>query len=452
MTETTPPSILIVDDDLRLRQLVRDTLIDEGFFPDVCGDGREAAQLLAERPVDLVITDLMMPYFDGIEILEKAKLANPDCLVILITGYGTVESAVEAIKKGAWDYVQKPFEPDVLLLIVQRAVEHLRLLQENRRLRQQVEDRQEEGLIGTSRNMGELKALVGRVAPFDTTILVQGETGTGKELVARLIHRWSTRREQCFLPVNCAALPESLLESELFGYVQGAFTGAERDRPGLFEEVDKGTLFLDEINSTSPGFQVKLLRVLQDGAFLKVGGRKPHKVDVRVIAASNTSLEKEVKAGRFRSDLFYRLNVVTVDIPPLRERKEDIPLLSHHFLTKYGSKYGKNVQGIGADALARLRGYAWPGNVRELENVLERAIIMVDGTELRASHLQRLTFDNNREPLATELISLSVMEKNLIAKTLRATGGHRGKTAEALEISPVSLWRKIKKYGLAEGE
>jgi DNA-binding NtrC family response regulator len=386
------------------------------------------------------------------EILEKAKLANPDCLVILITGYGTVESAVEAIKKGAWDYVQKPFEPDELLLIVQRAVEHLRLLQENRRLRRQVENCQGDELIGTSRNMAELKTLVGRVAPFDTTILIQGETGTGKELVARLIHRWSTRREQRFLPVNCAALPESLLESELFGHVQGAFTGAERDRPGLFEAVDKGTLFLDEINSTSPGFQVKLLRVLQDGAFLKVGGRETHKVDVRIVAATNIPLEKEVEAGRFRSDLFYRLNVVTVDIPPLREHTEDIPLLAHHFLAKYGAKYGKSVQGIGADALARLRVYAWPGNIRELENVLERAVIMVDGTELRAAHLPRLTPDDSRESLDTGLISISEMEKNLIAKTLRATGGHRGKAAEALEISPVSLWRKIKKYGLAEGE
>jgi DNA-binding NtrC family response regulator len=452
MTETPSPSILIVDDDLRLRQLVRDTLIEGGFSPEVCGDGREAAQVLAERPVDMVITDLMMPYFDGMEILEKAKLANPDCLVILITGYGTVESAVEAIKKGAWDYVQKPFEPDELLLIVQRAVEHLRLLQENRRLRRQVENCQGDELIGTSRNMAELKTLVGRVAPFDTTILIQGETGTGKELVARLIHRWSTRREQRFLPVNCAALPESLLESELFGHVQGAFTGAERDRPGLFEAVDKGTLFLDEINSTSPGFQVKLLRVLQDGAFLKVGGRETHKVDVRIVAATNIPLEKEVEAGRFRSDLFYRLNVVTVDIPPLREHTEDIPLLAHHFLAKYGAKYGKSVQGIGADALARLRVYAWPGNIRELENVLERAVIMVDGTELRAAHLPRLTPDDSRESLDTGLISISEMEKNLIAKTLRATGGHRGKAAEALEISPVSLWRKIKKYGLAEGE
>ena len=452
MTETTPPSILIVDDDLRLRQLVRDTLIDGGFSPEVCGDGREAADILAERPMDMVITDLMMPYFDGMEILEKAKLANPDCLVILITGYGTVESAVEAIKKGAWDYVQKPFEPDELLLIVHRAVEHLRLLQENRRLRRQVENCQGDELIGTSRNMAELKTLVGRVAPFDTTILIQGETGTGKELVARLIHRWSTRREQRFLPVNCAALPESLLESELFGHVQGAFTGAERDRPGLFEAVDKGTLFLDEINSTSPGFQVKLLRVLQDGAFLKVGGRETHKVDVRIVAATNIPLEKEVEAGRFRSDLFYRLNVVTVDIPPLREHTEDIPLLAHHFLAKYGAKYGKSVQGIGADALTRLRGYAWPGNIRELENVLERAVIMVDGTELRAAHLPRLTPENSRESLGTKLLSISEMEKNLIAKTLRVTGGHRGKAAEALEISPVSLWRKIKKYGLAAGE
>jgi DNA-binding NtrC family response regulator len=443
------PSILVVDDDLRMRQLVRDTLAVEGFESRQCIDGREAAQLLSTQPFDIVITDLMMPYFNGIEILEKARQANPDCLVVLVTGYGTIESAVEAIRKGAYDYIQKPFEPDELLFVVRRAAEHARLLHENRKLRQQVEGCQSEELIGTSPQMASLKELVGKIAPFDTTVLIQGETGTGKELVAKLIHRWSKRADQIFLPVNCGALPESLLESELFGHVRGAFTGAEQDKQGLFEAVHHGTIFLDEINSTSAGFQVKLLRVLQEGAFLKVGGREPCRVDVRVIAATSMPLAKEVEAGRFRSDLFYRLNVVTIDIPPLRRRREDIPLLAHHFLVKFGAKYGREVRSISMPGLAQLRGYSWPGNVRELENVIERAIIMASGPELQPEHLPRLANAGGR-PEATEgdLVSMSEMEKSLIARTLQSTGGHRGRTAEALGISSASLWRKIKKYGL----
>jgi DNA-binding NtrC family response regulator len=444
------PSLLIVEDDLRMRHMVQEILLGEGFEPELCSDSLEAARILDDGNTDIVITDLKMPHLDGMEILERARRGNPECLIILITGYGTVESAVEALQKGAYDYVQKPFEPDQLLLIVRRATEHVRLLRENRKLRQQVEMCRDESLIGTCQKMEDLKAFIARIAPFDMTVLIQGETGTGKELVAKLVHRWSNRRERRFLPVNCGALPESLLESELFGHVQGSFTGAERDKQGLFEAVDKGTILLDEINSTSTHFQMKLLRVLEEGEFLKVGGREPHKVDVRVIAASNTPLEKEVAAGRFRKDLFYRLNVMTVDIPPLRDRREDIALLAHHYLAKFGDKYGKPAQTISPGALDRLRNYSWPGNVRELENVLERATIVADGPELQTGHLPRLSpADDRQMPLDVDLLSLAEMEKLLIARTLHKSRGHKGRTAEALGISPVSLWRKIKKYDLA---
>ncbi|MFH7319676.1 sigma-54-dependent transcriptional regulator [Desulfurivibrio sp. D14AmB] len=449
--QSPPLVIMVVDDDLRMRELLGVTLAEEGFEPLLCGDSREAVVRLTSGGVDIVITDLMMPHFDGLEILEKARAANPDCMVILITGYGTIESAVAAIRQGAYDYIQKPFEPDDLLLILGRAVAHLRLLQENRKLRREVAGCRSEDLIGVSPPMEQLKDLVARVAPFDATILLQGETGTGKELVARLLHRWSKRAEHNFLPVNCGALPESLLESELFGHVRGAFTGAEQDRPGLFESVDHGTIFLDEINAISQNFQVKLLRVLQEGTFLKVGGREPVRVDVRVIAASNTPLTQEVAAGRFRSDLFYRLNVIAVDIPPLRRRAEDIPLLAHHFLLRYGAKYGKEIRAITPAALARLRGHGWPGNVRELENVLERAVIVADTPELGPEDLPPLGGSPEMGGKGDSAPGGSVvaMEKALIARTLAETGGHRGRTAEILGISPSSLWRKIKKYQLS---
>ncbi|MDF1614336.1 sigma-54-dependent transcriptional regulator [Desulfurivibrio dismutans] len=443
--------ILVIDDDLRMRQLLRDTLISGGFTPELCADGREAAERLQSHRFEVILTDLKMPYFDGIEILEQALAANPDCMVVLVTGHATVESAVEAIKKGAYDYIQKPFEPDELLLTVQRAADHARLRLENRRLRQQVAGCRGEELVGESPAIKKLKELIAQVAPFSTTTLINGETGTGKELVAKLIHKWSSRHQQPFLPINCGALPETLLESELFGHVKGAYTGADQDKPGLFETVDQGTLFLDEIDAMTLAFQVKLLRVLQEGTFLKVGGRQPCRADVRVVAASSRPLSEEVAAGRFRRDLFYRLNVVSLELPPLRQRHQDIPLLAHHFLAKYNAKYDKQVQTIPAPVMARLLAHSWPGNVRELENTVERALIFCPDQELRLEHLPPLeNTPEDEEPhgttTATESLAMADMEKKMIIKALQRANGHRGMTAKLLGISPVSLWRKIKKY------
>jgi DNA-binding NtrC family response regulator len=442
-------SILIVEDDPTMRYLIHNALATEGIDAQMSEDSHNAVDLIQTTQIDIVLTDLKMPHLNGMEILSRARYHNPDCIVIVITGYGTVESAVEAIRKGAYDYVQKPFEPDALVHTVRRALEHVRLVQENKRLRNQAGERRPGDLIGTSRKMVELKNFIARIAPFDTTVLIQGETGTGKELVAKFIHQWSSRGGRYFLPINCGALTETLLEAELFGHVRGAFTGADSDKKGLFETVDKGTIFLDEINSISPAFQVKLLRVLQEGTYLRVGGREPRTLDVRVIAASNVDLEQEVDAGRFRSDLYYRLNVVPVVIPPLRDRRDDIALLSHHFLSTYGAKYGKKITRISAEALDILRAYSWPGNVRELENVIERGIIVADEEVLLPSNMPRLSPQGaDEEEIDDVPMSLEEMEKYLIVKGLRHTGGHKGRTADILGISPVSLWRKIKKYNL----
>lgn len=444
------PRILIVDDDLRMRQLIRDTLASEGINAVLCSDGAEAAELLLQQTTDLIITDLMMPQIDGMELLNLALQANPDCLVVVITGYGSIESAVQAIKNGAYDYLQKPFEPDQLLLVVQRALVRLQLQEENRQLRQLVAGSQTDELLGTSKQMTELKALISRIAPFDTTVLIQGETGTGKELAARMIHRLSGRREKRFLPINCGALPESLLESELFGHARGAFTGADREKMGLLESADHGTLFLDEINSTSPAFQVKLLRVLQEGSFIRIGDNEPRTVDLRVIAATNTPLEKEVQDGRFRSDLFYRLNVVALTLPPLREHNSDIGLLAHAFLTRFARQYGVGLNRIAPESLRQLCSYHWPGNVRELENTIERAVIMADGTELLPQHLPRLSASSPSSVPASdqELLPMAELERRHIIRVLKATGDHRGKTAHILGISTTSLWRKLNQYGL----
>ena len=441
--------ILVVDDDLRMRELIRDTVAELGLQPELCGDSREALRRLEQDPFDLVLTDLKMPHIDGIGVLERAKGLNPEILVILITGYGTIESAIEAIQKDAYDYIQKPFEPDDFLLVVRRALSHIRLLRENQLLREQVAGLGFDELVGDSRSMKELQAMIARIAPLDTTVLLQGETGTGKELVARLLHRGSQRRQAAFLPVNCGAIAETLLESELFGHEAGAFTGADRRKQGLFEAVTGGTLFLDEINATSLQFQVKLLRVLQEGEILRVGATTPVRVDVRIIAAANASLESEVEQGRFRRDLLYRLNVITVDIPPLRKRQTDIPLLAHHFCNKYSQRYQKLIKSIAGEVLDRLLRYPWPGNVRELENVMERAVIMADSDRISSAHLP-----NRQEPgvmpddFCDGLVSLADMEKVLIERTLQSLNGHKGRTAEILGISPTSLWRKMNRYHL----
>jgi len=440
--------ILIIDDDLRMRQFIGDLLEEEGIPHLITDDSRNAIRIINNQNIDIVITDLKMPHVDGIGILEHAKQINPDSIVIVITGYGTIESAIEAMKKGAYDYIQKPFEPDVFLMLLKRATEHINLIHENRRLLREVEGCKYDEIVGTSRAINELKELISKVAPFDTTVLLQGETGTGKELVARLIHRASKRKREKFLPVNCGALSESLLEAELFGYEKGAFTGADSQKKGLFEAVNKGTIFLDEINATSTNFQVKLLRVLQEGSFLRVGGTEPVICDVRIIAASNISLEKEVKEGKFRKDLYYRLNVATINIPPLRRRKEDIPSLAFHFLNKYTNKYNKKFDGIAAGVLKKLVGYSWPGNVRELENAIERAVLMETGNELRHIHLPRDSNIPEYEDICSGLVSLEDVEKYFIQRTLKSLQGQKARAAEVLGISTTSLWRKIRKYNL----
>ncbi len=442
-------SILVIDDDLRMRQLVRDTLAVEGIASEICDDSRTAARILEQGNIDIVISDLMMPHLDGMDILDIALKNNPDCIVILITGYGTIESAVEAIRKGAYDYMQKPFEPDDLVLIAQRAREHQRLLAENKRLRQQVKLFQDGELIGTSRPIAALKEFLGKIAPVDTTVLIQGETGTGKELVAKLIHKWSNRKNNGFLPINCGALPEQLLESELFGHEKGSFTGAVQNKKGLLEAAEKGTLFLDEINSISPSFQVKLLRVLQEGTFFRVGGREPRSMNARIIVAGNTSIEDEVKAGRFRQDLFYRLNVVPVTIPPLRERPEDIPLLAHHFLKKYAVRYGAPVKSLTPETSQMLKQHSWPGNVRELENIIERAVITSNSEELTCANLPSSDLSLLDKPQdKVDVMTFEEMEIHLIRLALSRADGNRQKTAKMLKTSPATLWRKMKKYHL----
>ncbi len=440
--------ILIIEDDVAMGQLIVELLKEEGLFSIFTEDGREAIRVLKTQNIDIVITDLKMPYIDGIGVLERAKEIHPEIIVILITGYGTIESAIEAMKKGAFDYITKPFEPENLLMVIKRAVEHAKLIKENKRLLEEIEFYKYEELIGNSKAISEIKALIEKVAPFDTTVLIQGETGTGKELVARLIHRASKRRDEKFLPINCGALSESLLETELFGYEKGAFTGADRQKKGLFESANKGTIFLDEINSTSFNFQIKLLRVLQDGTFLRVGGTEPISCDVRIIAASNTPLEKEAEAGRFRKDLFYRLNVVTINLPPLRERKEDIPLLAYHFLHKYAKKYGKEINSISNAVMKKLMEYSWPGNIRELENTIERAVIMETGPVLKNINVPKESKRPNEEEICTDLLSLEELEKRYIARVLQLFQGNRKKVAEILGISTTTLWRKLKQFNL----
>ena len=440
---------LVLDDDPRMAQLVSDILKQDRMTIIISHDSREALHLLDHREIDMVITDLKMPHMNGMQVLERAKEINPEVVVIIITGYGSIESAIAAVKKGAYDYIEKPFEPEAFLALVRRAKEYIRLSRENTRLLRDINECNDGGIVGTSRAIESLKGLIAKIAPFDTTVLIQGETGTGKELAARLIHNGSKRHREVFLPVNCAALAESLLESELFGYEKGAFTGADRVKKGLFEAADGGTIFLDEVHATSAQFQVKLLRVLQEGSFLRVGGTDPVNVDVRIIAASNTPLDKEAEGGKFRKDLLYRLNMVTVDIPALRKRKEDIPSLAYHFLNKYALKYGRQFNGIAADTINRLSEYSWPGNVRELENIIEKAIIFEPGDELRAVHLPRQSGTQvNDDELCSGLVKLEDMEKTVIRRTLESLQGQKAKAAGVLGISTTSLWRKIKKYGL----
>lgn len=380
--------ILIVDDEEIVLKSCRKILEKGGHQVSTALSGQEAFDLLEKESFDIVITDMKMPGIDGIEVLKRVREKYPDIVVIMITGYSTVQSAVQAMKLGAFDYIPKPFTPDEVLIVVEKALEKKSLIHENIYLRKELEAKYGfDNIIGNSTRMQDVYKLIRKVAPTDSTVLIRGESGTGKELIARAIHFNSPRKKRPFVPVDCGVLAQELLESELFGHVKGSFTGAIVTKPGLFEIADGGSIFLDEIGDINPNIQSKLLRVIQEKEFTPVGGVKPKKADLRFIVATNKDLEKLVEERQFREDLFYRLNVVSITIPLLKERKDDIPLLAYHFLKKYTKEMNKNIKSISVDAMNMLIAYSWPGNVRQLENVIERAIVMAEGDTITTDHL-----------------------------------------------------------------
>jgi DNA-binding NtrC family response regulator len=441
--------LLVVEDDYHMRLLVKSLLEKEGHTTIATEDGGRAIALIREHFFDAVVTDLKMPGADGMSVLCASREANSDTPVIVMTGYATIDSVVEAMKKGAYDYIEKPFEPDELLLVVKRALDYRMLIDENIRLSVALETCTGEEFVGISNGAVRTRKFAEKVAPFDSTVLIQGETGCGKELVAKLIHRLSRRAAKKFVAINCGGLAESLLEAELFGYEKGSFTGALQMKRGLFEIAAGGTLFLDEITNASPSMQMKLLRVLQEGKLLRVGGVEQVDVDVRVIAASNADLKTESEEGRFRKDLLYRVNVITIEIPPLRNRRDDIPLLATYFLNKYCLRCDKELRGFDPVAMNALVEYAWPGNVRELENAVEHAVIMEkSNTTINLESLPGDLRRKKRTPAPEQFTSLRLddVEKSLIEQALVAFNGQKAKAAEALGISSATLWRKLKKF------
>ncbi len=449
--------ILVVDNEHSVRMTLAMLLKGSGHQVLEAAAGRAAIEKLREEPVSLVITDLKMPEVSGLDVLREVKALRPETEVILLTGHGTIESAVEAMRLGAFDYVTKPFEPSELLHRVQNALNHHHLVNEVRLLRQEIREQKGFGrLVGQSSQMHRVAEMISRVAGSDTTILIEGESGTGKELVARAIHGESPRADRPFVAINCNALPETLLESELFGHVRGAFTGATAAKKGLFEEADRGTLFLDEIGDTSPATQIKLLRVLQEREIRRVGSNAPIKIDVRVLAATHRSLEGMVREGRFRDDLYYRLNVVTIPVPTLRERREDIPLLTAHFLEAAAKRAGKAMPVLSQDALNLLLEYPWPGNVRQLENAIERAVLLgAQGTLFPGDFppsLLRTSSAGGSSASPPKPQRLDEVERTHILMTLEELGWNQARAAEVLGIGRNTLWRKLKEYGIQPPE
>jgi len=449
--------ILVVDDEENLRHMLSVILKKQGYAVESAANGREALELLAGRSFDFVLSDIIMPQLDGKGLLAELAQRGIETTVIMMSAYGTIDTAVDCMKLGAYDFVSKPFKNDEIVLVLKKAEERERLKEENRRLKEAM--RQESSfasIISRSSSMQQVFDLIRKVCDYKTTVLIMGESGTGKELVARALHFEGERKAAPFVAVNCAAIPENLLESELFGHVKGAFTDAAADKAGLFEQADGGTLFLDEIGEMPLSLQVKLLRVLQDEEIRRVGGSASKKVDVRVISATSRHLEEDVAAGRFREDLFFRLNVFTLKLPPLRERLEDLPLLVDHFLAKFSTRFGKAVTSVAPDAMRLLAGYSWPGNVRELENAVERGIVVCEGAELgRAALPERICGPAGRDGgllLSGDSLSIretgEVMERELIRRALEKTGGNRTHAARLLEISLRSLIYKLKEYGL----
>ena len=454
MNDPAETSVLIVDDDNAHRKMLTAILSAEGYRIQEADDGDSACQLVKKNLFDLVLMDLRMKRMDGDVAQKKMASINPDIPVVIMTAYGTVRSAVNALKSGADNYLTKPIDIDELKILLKKTLQQRQLKAENRDLREQLGKRFDLGsIIGSSSSMRALIETLTLVAPSEASVLIQGESGTGKELVASAIHHNSPRKSRPFIKVNCAALPETLLESELFGHEKGAFTGAAGPRKGRFERADNGTLFLDEIGEMAPATQAKILRVLQEREFEPVGGTRSIRVDTRILSATNRNLEKEIKADRFRDDLYYRLNVVTITVPPLRERLSDIPLLAEHFLNHYAAKNHRTFKGIVPQTMDLLMQYSWPGNVRELENVIERAVIMARGDRIETEHLPRSINDRasaatGHSPILPSGRSLKEVEKEMILKTLDDMSGNRTQTAKILGISRRTLQLKLKEYGV----
>jgi len=443
--------ILVVDDEALMRESLKMTLGRKGYKVEVAKNVKEGIALLSEAEYDLILLDMRMPGGSGLDVLEAAKVKSPDTVVVMMTAYGTIENNVECMRKGAFAYIVKPFNADEIELVVEKVFEYQRLRLENRLLRSQLEQRYSFGkMIGKSPDMQEIFSLVEVVARSRSTVLITGESGTGKELVAKAIHYNSPRKDGPFIKINCAAVPDQLMESELFGHEKGAYTGAIRQTRGRFELADKGSLLLDEISEMTPALQAKLLRVLQEREFERVGGRDTIQVDVRVIATTNRDLEKEVQVGRFREDLYYRLNVIPIRLPPLRERKEDIPALVNTFLKEYSEENGKAIIGISKKVLEELMAYRWPGNVRELENAIEHAVVICRGKRLEMENFPNGLIFGRR---GTEDDRIAVgktvreMEEVLILKTLAACKGNRTAAAEMLGVSSRTIRNKLSEYG-----
>jgi DNA-binding NtrC family response regulator len=455
-----PATVLIIDDEQSILETVGILLRSEGFETHTFQNGRDAIDRLGEMKPDLVLSDIRMPAISGIEVLEAVRAKDPGIPVILMTAQASLQSAIKAVNEGAYYYLQKPFGNDELVTLCRRAVETRTLKTENTELKKEIKRQQVvigEKPLGKNRLFLDILRMAETVAPTDSTVLISGESGTGKEVLARYIHRLSARENAPFISINCGALPENLLESELFGHMRGSFTGAVRDKEGLMAAARGGTFFLDEVAEMSPGLQVKFLRALQEREVVPVGSTEPVKIDVRIVAATNRELEKEIRSGQFRSDLYYRLNVITLHIPPLRERRDDIPLFAEHFLRRLNESRsnGHTVPAaLGQDSLDAMQSYDWPGNVREMENALERAAILSAGQEqIPLSALPKRITEPEPEPLVADRTAtnptLDLVERAYIMWVLDSEGGNKAKAADVLGIDPSTLYRKLSRYGVA---
>ncbi len=454
MTTRSAPSVLVIDDEAGILETLRILLRNEGFTPITALGGKAGLDALETSSPDIVLSDIRMPTISGIEVLAAVKARDPQLPVVLMTAQASMQSAIQAVNEGAFYYIQKPFRNDELVAILRRAAEHRQLKIENVTLKQEIQRRDRSSVgnkpTGNSRSWLKLLEMVETVAPTDSTVLITGESGTGKEVIARYLHDLSPRAENSFMSINCGALPESLLESELFGHVKGSFTGAVKDKAGLFTAANKGTFFLDEIGETTPATQVKLLRVLQQREVIPVGGTESMPIDVRMIAATNRDLEEEIKRGGFRGDLFYRLNVIAIHLPPLRDRRDDISVLATKFLARVGGTRHEAPLLLTSDALDAMQAYDWPGNVRELENAMERAVILTTGDSIGVEALPERVTARKVEPLVAERAivnpTLDAIERAYIVWVLQSEGGNKSRAASTLGIDASTLYRKLARY------